>query len=131
MNFIESSDFQTQRKALRKRFDRIDKDIDNLKEEALPKVAFKRVGNWNKSVRPEINLSEKMSVLVWRIAHANSDTDKGKSSGYRIFYCKLDSDQLLLLGIYYKPDIENDAYSEIAKSLVGSAQEVILENMDE
>lgn len=128
MNFIESSDFQKQRKKLRKRFDRIDKDIDNLKEEALPKVAFKRVGNWNKSIRPKINLSDEVSILTWRVAHANSDTDEGKSGGYRIFYCKLGSDQLLLLGIYYKPDIEDGAYSEIAKTLVKSAKEVILEN---
>jgi len=128
MDFIESNKLQRQRKELRKRFQNIDKDIDNLKEEALPKVAFKRVSNWNKSIRPKINLSEEISILTWRIAHANSDTDEGKSGGYRVFYCKLGSNRLLLLGIYYKADIENDAYSEIVRSLVESAKEVILEN---
>lgn len=128
MDFVESERFQQQRKELRKSFSSIDKDISNLKEEALPKVAFKQISRWNRKYG-EVNLTEECSISVWYIRHGNSDTNEGKRGGYRIFYCKLESEQtVFLLGVYYKSNLEGVSYDKIVENLINSSRNIILSN---
>lgn len=129
MEFEESKLFEKQcRNFYKNRFGNIYEDLDNLKEEVFPKIAFRKIANWNKKLG-EIELDKGTSISVWVVRHANSNTDEGKRSGYRIFYCKLHQESgAFLLGIYYKADIEGNDYEKMAEELIQYSKRAILKN---
>ena len=118
--FIKESEyFIRQTLKLKKKYFNIHQDIDDLKKE-FPKIAFQNIGSLNKPLLEVPVLKSKDSKKqVWRIRCINSDNNKGKRGGYRIFYCKMDDGQTsLFLGIFSRSDIHEGEYNVIARELV-------------
>lgn len=111
----ESEIFIKQVLRLKKKYSYIEEDVQSLKLEIL-RLAFKATYPLNihiVTIKKEHFLTE-----VWRIRLINSNNNKGKRGGYRVFYCKNRDNAVLLLGIYPKQDIKNNNYQKIAKELV-------------
>lgn len=116
MEFVESEKFLRHIPELKKKYPQVEEDVDNVKEQ-LSAIAFQIISPLNICVC-EINL-EDVTREVWRIRVQNSDNNKGKRAGYRIFYCRGGNkeQEILFLGIYSKPDMDDD-YEVIARDLV-------------
>jgi len=126
MTTKESEIFIKQSLKLSKKYPKIYEDIENLKEE-LSKIAFKELGSLNKRVS-QVCLSQTCRKMVWRIRGGNSNNNKGKRGGYRVFYSDLkQDDSLLLLGIFSRPDIKRGEYPKVAKELIYSLKEWFLD----
>ncbi len=114
---IEESDiFIKQVLKLKGKYRSIEEDIRSLKLE-LPKIAFKS----DSPLNIHIVTVERSTIKknVWRIRVINSDNNKGKRGGYRVFYCEGKiTNMILLLGIYPKPEIKDNQYHTIGKELV-------------
>ena len=106
---------------LRESYPSIEDDVQNLKNE-LPTIAYKVITKLNIPLR-EILFKDGTKILPWRIRLNNSDLNKGKRHGYRVFYCKNGNGETVLLGIFMKPKLEDGQYDIIAKELILSAQE--------
>lgn len=118
----ESEIFIRQVLKLKKKYPSIEEDIGALKLE-LPKLSFKHFPPLNIHITT-INKSDNFIRRVWRIRVINSDNNKGKRGGYRIFYCEgKKQEMILLLGIYPKPQIKDNEYHIIAKELVEASCE--------
>lgn len=119
MPIEESENFIKQVIKLKKKFRNIEDDIRSLKEE-LPKLAFRSVFPLNIHI-VTVTKTENFCRNVWRIRLINSDNNKGKSGGYRIFYCEGKVEKsVLLLGIYPKQEIKNNEYEVIGRNLVAA-----------
>ena len=116
MKVVESEKFLRQVSELKKKYPQVEEDIDNVKDQLLM-IAFKKVSELNVPI-VEIDVKE-VAREIWRIRVQNSDNNKGKRAGYRIFYCRSENkdDGIIFLGIYSKPDIEKD-YEVIARDLL-------------
>jgi len=125
MKIEKSERFKKQIKNLKCKYQKIHEDIKDLKSE-LPKLAFRELGKTNyKLCSIKVNKAE--TKEIWKIRISCSDNNRGKSAGYRIFYCKLTSDkEVFLLGIFIKKDIEGENVEKIAKQLVEASRDAIL-----
>lgn len=122
--FRKSSKFKKQVKKYGTRFHNINKDIDDA-EDVLEDIAFRQVGMRNCLIAKK-EITGEVEKEIWRLRLSNSDTNKGKSCGYRIFYCRLSSEKgVLFLGIYFKPDVDDVGYSELVNELLEAAKEQI------
>ena len=101
---------------------RFDKDIKmyqkkfrNIGEDVKKVVDDLKEGNLVGDVIKELKMKdEKNNVIKVRVA--NSDTNGGKSNGYRLIYYAEKSDKTIyLLTIYYKKEKENINNKEIIK----------------
>jgi len=118
----ESEIFVKQVFKLKSKYRKIETDIASLKLE-LPKLVFRSMYPLNIHIAI-INRPETSVKNVWRIRVLNSDINKGKSGGYRIFYCEGRTEKsILLLGVYPKPEIKDNEYQTIAKELVAASCE--------
>lgn len=127
MNIKKSEKFKKQVSDLEENYQSVYKDVEDLERE-LTSLAFKRLSNTNYCLC-EIEVAKGIIKEIWRIKIGCSDNNQGKSSGYRVFYCKLKPDSgVFLLGIFIKKDIEGDDYREIAKHLIKASKESILAN---
>jgi mRNA-degrading endonuclease RelE of RelBE toxin-antitoxin system len=116
----ESEIFIKQVIQLRKKYSKIEEDVRDLKIE-LPKLAFKHIAPLNIHI-VTVEKADNFCKKVWRIRVLNSNNNKGKSSGYRVFYCEgKNDDSVLLLGIYSKPNIKDNEYQKIGKELVAAS----------
>lgn len=118
----ESEIFVRQIIKLKNKYRRIETDIAALKIE-LPKLAFRSVSPLNIHI-VTVRKSEVSEKSVWRIRVLNSDIKKGKSGGYRVFYCEGKTEKsILLLGVYPKSEISDNEYQKIGKELVEASCE--------
>ena len=102
---------------LKGKYRKIETDVAALKLE-LPRLAFQSVFPLNIHIAT-VECSGPVLKNVWRVRVMNSDINKGKRAGYRIFYCEGEIEKsVLLLGIYPKPEIKDNQYESIAKELV-------------
>lgn len=118
----ESDVFIKQTLKLSKKYPNIYKDIDNLKKE-FSAIAFREIPPLNKRLL-EVPIPNNFKKMVWRIRLINSNNNKGKSGGYRIFYTNInDNKDTIFLGIFSRPDIREGEYNPIAIELVCSIKE--------
>src|ERR1051326_509385 len=105
-------------------YSNIAEDIALLKKE-LPRLAFKNLPPINKPLY-ELDIPNRdCKRIIWRVRIANSNNNKGKRSGYRIFYCQPDGDGVvLLIGVYPRPEIDDSQYRELSTKMVESIAEV-------
>ncbi|MDD4989355.1 MAG: hypothetical protein PHV42_02920 [Candidatus Pacebacteria bacterium] len=117
----ESEIFIKQVIRLRKKYSKVEEDIQALKLE-LPRLAFKSVAPLNIHIVTVKKEEGNFCKAVWRIRVINSNNNKGKRGGYRVFYCEGKSEgTVLLLGIYPKPEIKDNEYQTIGKELVSAS----------
>ena len=118
----ESEIFIRQILKLKGKYRSIESDMGALKLE-LPKLAFRSVAPLNIHI-VTVKKSEDSIKRVWRIRVLNSNINKGKSGGYRVFYCEGKTDKsIMLLGVYPKPEINDNEYQRIGKELVDASCE--------
>ena len=116
----ESEIFVKQVIHLRRKYSKVEEDVRGLKIE-LPRLAFKHIAPLNIHI-VTVEKGETFCKKVWRIRVINSNNNKGKRGGYRIFYCEGNTDgNVLLLGIYPKPEIKGNEYQTIGKELVAAS----------
>jgi mRNA-degrading endonuclease RelE of RelBE toxin-antitoxin system len=116
----ESEIFIKQVIQLKRKYPKIEEDVRDLKIE-LPKLAFRSIAPLNIHI-VTVEKEENFCKKVWRIRVINSSNNKGKRGGYRVFYCEGNTDgNILLLGIYPKPEIKDNEYQKIGKELVASS----------
>lgn len=99
---------------------RIEKDVERFKDNFLPVAFDEGFAPTNKPLYevpvPGMNCVRK----IWRIYISNSNNNKGKKAGYRIFYCKAeDEDVILLFGIAPKQNIRDESYKTMVQDLLG------------
>lgn len=122
MSITESDFFVKQVVKLSKKYPSVEKDVGGLKNE-LPKIAFKEFPPLNKRLL-EIPISDDCKKTIWRVRLINSDNNKGKRGGYRVFYTNFNSNgDPILLGIFSRSEINDGEYNAIAKDLVDSVAE--------
>jgi len=120
MTIEESEIFIKQVIHLRRKYSKVEEDVRDLKIE-LPRLAFKHIAPLNIHI-VTVEKGETFCKKVWRIRVINSNNNKGKRGGYRVFYCEGNvDDNVLLLGIYPKPEIKDNEYQKIGKDLVESS----------
>ena len=116
----ESEIFIKQVIRLRRKYSKIEEDIQDLKIE-LPKLAFKHIAPLNIHI-VTVEKGDNFCKKVWRIRVINSNNNKGKRGGYRVFYCEgKNNSDVLLLGVYPKPEIKDNEYQKIGKELVSAS----------
>jgi mRNA-degrading endonuclease RelE of RelBE toxin-antitoxin system len=100
ISIYESISYKKELKKLNKRYRSIDKDIQPLIEqlEAGETPGDRIVGN---------------EYPVYKVRVSNSDTRKGKSSGYRVIYYTIIPEAILLTTIYAKSDRTNISNKEV------------------
>jgi mRNA-degrading endonuclease RelE of RelBE toxin-antitoxin system len=100
IRIYESISYKRELKKLNKRYRSIDKDIQPLIEqlEAGETPGDRIVGN---------------EYPVYKVRVSNSDTRKGKSSGYRVIYYTIIPEAILLTTIYAKSDRTNISNKEV------------------
>jgi mRNA-degrading endonuclease RelE of RelBE toxin-antitoxin system len=95
-----SIDFQSQFKFLKKRYRKIKTDIrstlDDLESGQTPGDQISGI-----------------DAIVMKVRVKNSDTQKGKSGGYRLIYWIVSPELIVLLDIYSKSDQENITLNEV------------------
>jgi mRNA-degrading endonuclease RelE of RelBE toxin-antitoxin system len=107
MNYelIPLPEFERQVKRLQKKFRNIRTDLLDLQKVLLSNP---------KAGEPIRGLRGK----IYKLRHASSDLERGKSGGFRIIYYFIHSDQnIYLLTIYPKSEKENIQVAEIVKLL--------------
>lgn len=112
---VPTPKFQNDVKNYKKKFKNITKDLDDI----IGKLAM---GDLLGNKVPGVNIKE-IDEEIRKVRVINSDTNKGKSNGYRLIYYVVRNDGVIfLLTVYYKKDKENITAEEIAK--------LIKENID-
>lgn len=92
-------------KSLSKKFKHVEADIEKFLSEIKD--------------RNELGIELKANIFKARVA--NSDKNKGKSSGYRLItYLKITDDELHLIYVYDKGSIENLTEDEIDTMIINS-----------
>lgn len=103
---IPTPTFQKDVKEYKKRFKNITKDLDTI----IGKLAL---GDLLGDKVPNINLKE-VNEEIKKVRVINTDSNKGKSNGYRLIYYVVKNDgTIYLLTVYYKKDRENITTKEI------------------
>jgi mRNA-degrading endonuclease RelE of RelBE toxin-antitoxin system len=98
---VDRSDkFRKDIKKLRKRYDSIEKDIQPLIEQL------------EAGEIPGDRIAES-KYPVYKIRVRNSDSRRGKSSGYRVIYYTITPESILLTTIYSKSDRRNISNKEV------------------
>lgn len=104
-NFIikDTSTFNKEVKKLKKRFRNIEKDYMDFIN----------------SIENIDDLGIHLGNNIYKVRIINSDKNSGKSSGYRLIsYLKLIENELYLIYIYDKSDLENISEKEIDKIII-------------
>jgi len=102
-NILVTKKFTKDIKKYSRKFRNIEKDINNVIEKL-------KNGNLIGNIIKDVNFEN----AVFKVRVINSDTNSGKSSGYRLLYYVLRDDGIIyLLTIYSKSDKENIRNSEI------------------
>lgn len=125
MEIRESELFIKQVFALSKRnsYSKVAEDVNDLKIE-LPRLAFKNLPPINKPLYELAIPKHNCLRVIWRVRIANSNNNKGKRAGYRIFYCQADgSEVVLLLGIFPRQEINDSEYRKVSEDLVEAINE--------
>ena len=102
-----TSEFQRKLKALAKKYRKIQTDLQPILEQL-------QIGAFLGNQIPDI------SFVVIKVRLKNSDSQKGKSGGYRLIYWIVSPEVIVLLDIYSKSDqsdIEVDEIRQIIKGL--------------
>jgi len=103
---IASSTFKKNLKRLAKRYRRIKSDLSPLLEQLQNRdLPGDRIKGTN--------------YIIFKVRVRNSDSNKGKRSGYRVIYYLQNHDRILLLSIYSKsdqPDITKHQIEQIIQS---------------
>lgn len=103
---VPTPKFQKDVKEYRKRFKNITKDLDKI----IGKLAL---GDLIGDKVPNVNIKE-LDEEIKKVRVINTDTNKGKSNGYRLIYYVVKNDgTIFLLTVYYKKDKENITPKEI------------------
>jgi mRNA-degrading endonuclease RelE of RelBE toxin-antitoxin system len=100
IEIYESISYKKELKKLNKRYRSIDRDIQPLIQqlESGETPGDRIVGN---------------EYPVYKVRVPNSDTRKGKSSGYRVIYYTITPEAILLTTIYSKSDRQNISNKEV------------------
>ncbi len=95
----------------------------------------KKYRNIRKDIQPVIEQLERGELLgdrlsgldyfVFKLRVRNSDTQKGKSGGYRLIYYLKISTTIILLTIYSKSDRDDIAVSDLQQIIVAYEQRTI------
>ncbi len=105
LEIIKQESFKKAFRKLLKRYKSIDRDLDNFFD----------------SITSKKDLGIELKANLFKVRIANSDKQKGKSSGYRLIsYLKILDDELHLIYIYDKSDLENIDEKEIDKLILKS-----------
>ena len=102
-----TSEFQRKLKALAKKYRKIQTDLQPILEQL-------QIGAFLENQIPDIGF------VVIKVRPKNSDSQKGKSGGYRLIYWIVSPEVIVLLDIYSKSDqsdIEVDEIRQIIKGL--------------
>lgn len=102
-----TSEFQRKLKALAKKYRKIQTDLQPILEQL-------QIGAFLGNQIPDIGF------VVIKVRLKNSDSQKGKSGGYRLIYWIVSPEVIVLLDIYSKSDqsdIEVDEIRQIIKGL--------------
>ena len=91
IQIVASPDFKTQTRKLKKRYRTLQTDLQPLLERLL------------QGETPGDRIQGVKSI-VYKVRLKNSNTKKGKSSGYRVIYYLKSQDNILLVAIYSKSD---------------------------
>ena len=95
--------FEKRVRELKKRFRNIEEDLDG----------------WSESLNDIKELGVQLKSNVYKVRIANSDKNRGKSSGYRLItYLKFCNNELVFIYIYDKSDIENISENELDKAIM-------------
>lgn len=110
----ESAPFAKQVLKLSKKgsYSKIVDDVENLKQ-SLPGVAFKPMAPQNKALFELPIPGTNQERVIWVIRFSNSNNNKGKPGGYRVFYCCMrNENNILLLTIFPRQIIGSQEYQE-------------------
>jgi mRNA-degrading endonuclease RelE of RelBE toxin-antitoxin system len=99
-------EFQRKFKALRKKYRKIQADLQPILEDL-------QTGSLPGDQIPGI------TDIVMKLRVKNSDTQKGKSGGYRLIYWILSTEIVVLIDIYSKSDQSNIEVDEICQIIKG------------
>ena len=102
VNIKVTSEFSKNLKRLKKRYRSVRRDIE-------PTIEKIRAGQF---VGIEVSGAD---YVVFKVRLIDSDTQKGKSGGYRLLYQKQSQDSVLLLTVYSKSDTSNIEAQTIKK----------------
>ncbi|WP_373545306.1 type II toxin-antitoxin system RelE/ParE family toxin [Chamaesiphon sp.] len=105
IKIYESISYKKELKKLNKRYRSIDKDIKPL------------IQQLEAGETPGDRIAEN-KYPVYKVRVPNSDTRKGKSSGYRVIYYTATPESILLTTIYSKSDRSNISNKEV-EDLIG------------
>lgn len=95
--------FEKRVRELKKRFRNIEEDLDG----------------WSERLNDIKELGVQLKSNVYKVRIANSDKNRGKSSGYRLItYLKFCNNELVFIYIYDKSDIENISENELDKAIM-------------
>ena len=110
-NIIATKKFSKDIKTYHKKFKSIADDVNEITNQL-------KKGNLLGDMIPNLQMKDnENNVLKVRIA--NSDTNTGKSNGYRLIYYAVKTDgTIYLLTIYYKKDKENISNKEIQELVI-------------
>lgn len=96
---------------------------------------IKKYRNIRKDIQPVIEQLERgellgdrlsgLDYLVFKLRVRNSDTQKGKSGGYRLIYYLKISTTIILLTIYSKSEQDDIAVSDLQQIIVAYEQRTI------
>lgn len=105
---VPTPKFQNDIKHYRKRFKNVTKDLDKI----IGKLATGELIGDNV---PKVKIKE-IDEEIRKVRVINTDSNKGKSNGYRLIYYVVKKDgTIFLLTVYYKKDKENITPDEIAQ----------------
>ncbi len=108
---IPTPKFERDIKHYKKKFKSVSNDVNEIVEEL-------KKGNLQGDVIPNLEMKDNNNNTV-KVRIANSDTNTGKSNGYRLIYYAEKSDgTIYLLTIYYKKDKENISNKEIQELIL-------------
>lgn len=97
MEVLYSDDFKKSAKRLSKRYKSLKKDLKTFVD----------------SLYNDPRQGTELSVDIYKVRIKNSDNNKGKSAGYRIVTYLVTKNEILLVNIYSKNDIENISDEDI------------------
>ena len=101
-----TSEFQRKLKALAKKYRKIQTDLQPILEQL-------QIGAFLGNQIPDIGF------VVIKVRLKNSDSQKGKSGGYRLIYWIVSPEVIVLLDIYSKSDQSDNEVDEIRQIIKG------------
>ena len=103
---VPTPKFQSDVKHYKKRFKNVTKDLDTI----IGKLA---IGELIGDNVPKVKIKD-VNEEIKKVRVINTDSNKGKSNGYRLIYYVVKNDgTIYLLTVYYKKDKENITSEEI------------------